>query len=92
MTTHHKVYSTSIRMYIRSICACIIVCHMDTGVVIVNGGRAYLVVAPQEVYMYQYLCCGVSHGHWEDRHVNRYLHNQYLITANLLLYAIDMIH
>ena len=51
MTSHHKVYSTSIRMCIRSICACIIVCHMDTGVVIVNGGRAYLVVAPQEVYI-----------------------------------------
>ena len=80
MTSHHKVYSTSIRMCIRSICACIIVCHMDTGVVIVNGGRAYLVVVPQEVYMHQYLCCGVSHGHWEDRHAH-----SCLITAQLVI-------
>ena len=88
MTRHHKVYSTSIRMYAKSICTCVIMCHK--GVVIVNGDITYPVVAlPGGVHASVFvLCHDVSHGHWEAR----YIHS-YLITAILvILILVYMIH
>ena len=71
-----------IRMYIESICTCVVMCHMDPGVVIVNGDRTHLVVAPPggvhaSVFV---LCHDVSHGHWEARHIH-----SYSITAILVI-------